>query len=1477
MKKQKRWKLFVVIAVVALTIYNILPTVFYYSKPLKKEIDEKKAEKIATDIVKRVNFLEKESEEWIRSFAKLLKVSIKSIKIDLENIPDQFIVEFSSKEGADKFKKFLPRAGSLISFAPAQLDLSSYQLEEPKKVAVQRKIPIHFDEKNVNKFFKFSYKSDKNIPSSLYRKFVFDRVAEIGVCLGGVSDTSNKVLKALENRGSKESFYIVQILANEILRYVEIFGEMSPITDRYFSSFTRTSFSKGKELISDLIKLFSDARDNLKLEKKEIKQKEALNILEKKEIVLIKAENILRKYINKFSSGSTPFNYEFLYINLQKQDPKKTSFIDLGIKNPIIKKIEIDWEKDKIFLKLHEDVLDFKENTSPFLKEKFDQIIINEIAKINNKTDEKISFLKNEFVININTLPNLKSFLILKLKDIAKIQKDQIKRIIENKFHPANEELLLQNYPIYDYQSYLLLPPHKKKLCFVIFSPLIHTKTVPLGLKANSIYVIAKGLDRIQQKYINAPDSKNALTFVEDFKDLKNILKEHGYIGYPGSFLSLPSEFQEDYIFEKDDYYQTILKATREDFYVLGSKKFAMLEFSDLEKRILTINKIETSMHEDLLKWKDEYLMAKTSDSLYGRYDSPPPTKNIFLNNFNLSFKKYFRGDERKILHWGLDLSGGKTVQLELRDQNNKIVKDEASLKQGKDELFSRVNKMGVSDVKIRTIDSYITLDFPGAQNISAAELVKASSMYFHVVNEKFSNNPYLKEHVDQFLQEVWNEAIITNKKDIDGINAIARRHLYGDSLDIQSANPLTTAGKILYDNGLRLALKDQKVSSELDSTFSKIAIFRDQNYKKWEQQINPLIIVFNNYSLEGTNLKNIRASYDPSKGNFLSFEIKGPSRKSLYAWTSFYSKESVLKNDLKNFSNKRGWRMAVILNDSVISAPALESPLSNSAVITGSFTAREINKLTADLKAGSMTFTPYILSEKNISPDLGKSERTRGIVATILALMIIIIAIISYYKFSGVVASFCLILNLLIIWAVLQNIQATLTLASIAGVILSIGMAVDANVLIFERIKEEFSMSGKIISAVLSGYKKAYSAILDSNVTTIIAALILLHFDSGPIKGFALTLIIGIVASMFSALFLTKYFFTRWIWKNPDKKLNMMNLIKSTNFDFLKNSKIVIIISIFIILIGSLTVKKSLLSMDFTGGFSLDVQLEEMQNKNYKELVKKALLANGASVKDFQIQELNSERNLRILIGRSMELKGKPFYNLPLEIKKDNIEYPFENNPRISWIVKAINKAGINISPKELKNLDQSWTSMSGQMSDTMRNNAIIALTLAIFAILIYLTFRFEFKFAISAMICLIHDVLITLASISILHFFGVNIQIDLTSIAAMMTIIGYSLNDTIIIFDRIREDMKIMRRSPYRDIINHALNITLSRTSITSVTTLLVVLTLALIGGKAIFGFSLIMILGVIYGTLSSLFIASPMMLFFQKREKEFLVNED
>ncbi len=1503
MEKQKKWPFFLIIAVVALTIYNILPTIFYYSKPLKSPIDDKRSSVVAQEIIQRVNGLEQDSLAWAHSFCKLLRV--KPLSIEMKD-PQFLTLNFKNVQDANVFRTHLPRAGALISFVPAQLSLKEVGDFDSKSVTIQRQIPIHINPSEASQYFQFSAKFDsQGLPTPLYRDIILNRALTLGLSLGGPTENALILKSLLHAKEDSESRDLLLNLAQKIVSFTNVYGETSPIASRFFASFSQIEGVDHHALIEH----FKTSLDHLL--SRDQKEKDSLTTIASKarsegsflspadgqkldelssEIKMLEhALGTVKKHFSQFTSGMKPWSPATLEKLFEQAGTGKVQVISLEGRNSFIDALVIDWPKETIVLTPYQDLhlakQEFAKNShATYLTDLSDQLLYNEIANASRLSGETILPFQDAFSVELAHLTGSKGFLAMRLSQIAEAEVFKLKNKLENSWHPKHPDLSAENLPIYDYETFVKLPKEQQRFCLVLYAPALQ-KGLPLqGMRMHSVYVIARGLDPIINRLQSEIASPQTQQFIEDFSKLRALLEGNQFFGYSGAAFSLDPLFKNDFIFEKEDYYQMVLKATREDFTVQGTKKIAVLEFSDVEQRILTENKIDNHIHEDLLKWRDDYLAANLGVKGLNPLDVPKPVKNVYWNNFKLSTIKYFRGDDRKILHWGLDLSGGKTVQIELKDSNHRPVTSEAAIKQGINELYNRVNKMGVSEVSIRREGNYVTLDFPGSQGLSATDLVKASSMYFHVINEKFSPaNTTLAQAVNQFLQDVWNEAVVTNRKNSDDVQKIAWRHLHGDSLDPEHLQPRSEAARILYANGLRFSPPDEtSIDATLSDLYSSIALWKGDDARSWQGQTHPLLIVFRNFALEGSNLDQVQASYDPSKGNFLSFSVKGSStrdgvkispRDDLYAWTSQYAKEKIAGTPLEKISGGRGWRMAVILNGWVISAPTLDSPLKDSAMISGSFTQREINNLEADLKAGSLSFTPSILSEKNVSPELGSQERFHGILATIFSLLLVIGILVGYYRFAGVVASVTVLFTLFLLWATLQNLQATMTLAGIAGIILTLGMAVDANVLVFERIREEFAQTGRIATAVHAGYRKAFSAILDSNVTTLIAALILLQFDSGPIKGFAVTLIIGIIGSFFASLFTAKFFFAHWVRNPAHQSLKMMHLFPAKNFNFLKFTKVTVALSAVIIVIGSFVLiqeRKTLFGMDFTGGYALSCEIEPTQDMNYREHVEHALIKAGASGRDIQVRQLNPSNNVRIFLSRSLQEAGHPFYGMPLENQTLGIGFPYEMNPKIVWVVSALKAEGLILSPHTLQNLDKSWTEVSGQMSDTMRNSALIGLTVALLCILLYITIRFEFKYAISATICLAHDLFFTVGVMALLHACKVPIQLDLNTITALMTMIGYSLNDTIIVFDRIREDTKLMRKSKFADVINHALNVTLSRTLLTSGTTLLILTPLLLLGGSTLFGFSLVMAIGVVFGTLSSLFIAAPLMKYFHDKEQ-------
>ncbi|MGM0440486.1 MAG: protein translocase subunit SecD [Chlamydiota bacterium] len=1506
MEKQKRWQLYLIIAVIALTIYNILPTIIYYAQPLNKPIDEQRSKKISQQIVKRVNNLEEEAQEWLGAFCKNLGFKADSIKLS-EQDPGLLRVKLKNEHDAKIFKSYLSKAGELIPFVPAQLDLASDQpAPESLEVLVSRRIGVHLDSQDLDDYFSFSFKeTPQDQIAPLYRKVIDDRAATVVAAVAGVSDNGQLVEGALNAADDQLVMQNIMEIADNIVDFSNSFDTKHPISKRYYASFSQMATKDKKGAIEDLTRKMEYVKTEIDNRLQEIKdeqsqlQKEgryldprraqSLEIYHSQQATLTKALNILKGNKAFFSEGSSPLTSSQIMSALAEQSSQVMRHsINIGKNNTFFREIAVDWDNDKIIFIPHRDIEDLRSQTATteqeaYYQNQINKLMIKEVADLSRQLDENITPSGEYYAIHLNNLTGSTSFLTMNLPAIAEQKVQQVYNSIIASWHPEHPDLKRQVYPIWNYEAYQELTPVEKQFGLLIAAPVTEDQHSQ-QLNPGSIYVIAKGLEAVIQKYQQFPESPEARQFEADINNLKSILQGEGFtVDFPGTILGQQSEYANSYIFEQSNYYDNLLKSTRENFSVHGNKRYAVLEFTDVEQRLRVRNNIADSIHEDLVKWRDEYNSAQVSLDPQAKYFVPPPTTNVIWDNVKLSIKKFFRGDQRKILKWGLDLSGGKTVVIGLKDQNNRTVTNPEDVKLAMNELTQRVNKMGVSEVSIRSEGANIVMDFPGSQGLSANELVQAAAMYFHIVNEKFTpQNEALSQHVNKFLMNVWNEAVVTNRTDIESINEIAWKHLGGES-DSHEINPRSETARVLYESGLKLAPpSDTSRTNAYNDTISAIARYRGDNLNDWRGQSHPLIVVFNNYALEGSLLDNVRTAYDPGEGNILVFDVQssygskekqGNPRNDFYVWTSQFAQDRIAGTPKEVYTGGRGWRMAVILNGEVVSDPSLKAALRNGGTISGHFTQREISNLASDLKAGSLSFTPKILQEKNISPELGKQERARGVASAIIGLVLVIMAMVSVYRFSGIIASLAVIFNILIIWGVLQNLDAALSLPGIAGIILTIGMAVDANVLVFERIREEFSVSGRIASAVNAGYRKAFSAILDSNVTTIVAALILIQFDSGPIKGFATTLIIGIASSMFTALFMTRYFFSRWVQDTKNKELKMRKLLSDTKIDFISKAKVVIPILVTIIAVGTSLLysqRQTIFGMDFTGGYALTVEIQENEQiTNYRSAVSEALHQAGLSSGEYHVRELNKPSHLRIQLATALELPGHAFHNMPAELEDDSYTFDYQKNPRIVWVAEALKDANLNISPKLLPSLDQDWTTMSGQLSDTMRNNALMGLGFALICILIYITFRFEFKYAISAIVCLGHDVLITLSIMAILHFLGVPMQIDLQVIGALMTIIGYSLNDTIIIFDRIREDSRVLRKLPFSELINHSVNITLSRTLMTSATTLLVLLALVTLGGTMIFDFAFLMTIGVIFGTISSLFVASPVMLYFHNRE--------
>jgi len=521
------------------------------------------------------------------------------------------------------------------------------------------------------------------------------------------------------------------------------------------------------------------------------------------------------------------------------------------------------------------------------------------------------------------------------------------------------------------------------------------------------------------------------------------------------------------------------------------------------------------------------------------------------------------------------------------------------------------------------------------------------------------------------------------------------------------------------------------------------------------------------------------------------------------------------------------GRMLAIVLDGKVMSAPSIREPiLSGQAQITGDFTLDEARLIISVLNSGALPVPLSVQEERSVGPLLGSDSIHRGVNSIILGAMLVVAFVLIYYLAGGVVTVICLALDLLFILAGLHLFKGTLTLPGIAGMILTLGMAVDANVLIFERIREELKVNKPISIAIKNGFNRAKRTIFDANITTLIAALFLFIYGTGPIKGFATTLSLGIIASIFTSVFIGRTIFALLL-DFRFKSFPMLSMISSSHINFIKIRHTCLVLSLAVILVGMINFYSKgdkIYGIDFQGGQVLEYKIEPPVN-----------IENLRSV-------LAREGFADVIIQEFKDVDG----GVIIKTKED--------------IATDINKTLKN-------NFDQveelSVTTVGPAVGKILRKKAYLAVMLSLLGMLVYVAFRFKhFDFALAAVIALFHDVIISLGFLS---FSGM--EVNLLTVTALLTIAGYSINDTIVIYDRIREISPQMRKAPLKDIINSAINSTLSRTIITSLTTLMVVASIYFLGGEALRGFSFVLLVGIIAGTYSSIYIASPLVLLFRR----------
>jgi SecD/SecF fusion protein len=583
--------------------------------------------------------------------------------------------------------------------------------------------------------------------------------------------------------------------------------------------------------------------------------------------------------------------------------------------------------------------------------------------------------------------------------------------------------------------------------------------------------------------------------------------------------------------------------------------------------------------------------------------------------------------------------------------------------------------------------------------------------------------------------------------------------------------------------------------------------------------------LIENRVIVSGENLVDAQATFDSRTNEpvvSFRFDSKGAARFG----------QATQQNTGKLF--------AIILDNQVISAPRINEPiLGGSGQISGSFTPQSANDLAVLLRAGALPANLTIVEERTVGPSLGADSISAGKLASAIGAVLVVVCMLLVYGKLGLIANIALAANVGLIVAVLTTLGATLTLPGIAGIVLTMGMAVDSNVIIFERVREERAQGRSIVQSFDQGFKQALATVVDANMTTFIVAVILFYMGTGPVKGFAVTLGIGIITTVFTAFTLTRWLVAFWVRRNkptefPKGLVHYLPLEPS--FPFMRYRNIGFAVSGFlsIAVVGMMFVTDFNYGVDFRGGSMIEMQA-------------KSRVADAADVRsrleelnvgDVQVQEFGSEGDLMVRVGA--------------QEAGDNAEQSTVNKVRAEFE-----------NDYDFRRVEIVGPTVSSELATT----GLIGVVLSMVALLIYVWFRFEWQFGVGAIVSTAHDVIMIVGL-----YVALGLEFNLSSVAAILTVIGYSINDTVVIYDRIREMLRKYKKMPIEDIINIALNHTMSRTILTGLTVLLALFALYFYGGEVISSFVFAIIIGVFVGTYSSVFIAGPMLILFKLRPETF-----
>jgi len=785
--------------------------------------------------------------------------------------------------------------------------------------------------------------------------------------------------------------------------------------------------------------------------------------------------------------------------------------------------------------------------------------------------------------------------------------------------------------------------------------------------------------------------------------------------------------------------------------------------------------------------------------------------------------------------------------------------------------LRERIDGFGVTQPNIQRegTSGRILVELPGAKDITRAQelLSSTAQLEFWETFQPQSQalNNFMVTANEKLKSIVGTQDATAEEKPESEIDALLS-DVAQDSLDLANqVNPLLDLiqGQGVGYQVFRFAVKDTaKVGEYLRMSAIKKLLPKELQYVKWvwERPAKDSELV-GLYALKSNRDNAPRISGDVVSDARDSFDQYGKPAVSMTMNTKGSREWEELTGDA--FNNQTG--IAIVLDNKVFTAPGVSSgPISGGrSEITGTFTVDETKDIANVLRAGKLPASAEIIQSEIVGPSLGQEAIDSGFKSFVIAMLLVLVWMIFYYGKSGIFSNLALILNIVLIFGVLVSLNAVLTLPGIAGIVLTIGMSVDANVLIYERIKEEIARGKGKLQAIEDGFSNALSSILDANITTGLTAFILFIFGSGPIKGFATTLLIGIATSLFTAIFVTRLLIENYL-AAKNRRLDFStpitkSLFQNNSIAFLAKRKIAYVISAVLVGVGLVSLLTNGLQqgVDFIGGRSYQVRFEHPVSASEIASALNDVFGSGTNVKTF-----GGANQIKVTTPYKVDIEGievdaeiqQKLFNTLSSYLPDDASYD-------DFITGSVEDGyGILQSVK-----------VGPTIADDIKNNAFLAIIGSLAVVFLYILLRFrKWQFSLGAVVAVFHDVLFVLGIFSLLgKVMPFNMEIDQAFIAAILTVIGYSLNDTVVVFDRIREVVGINGWKNGVANVDNALNSTLSRTLNTSLTTLVVLIAIFIFGGESLRGFMFAMIVGVIVGTYSSLFIATPVMFDFLKKK--------